>query len=70
MLRKTALLLIGALVLPAIVSLSPAEARYWRGGYYSLYPYCEDGDANRCSLRRGYGAHFHYGHHYRHWRFF
>ena len=33
--RKTALVLIGALVLPAIVSSSPAEARYWgwRGGF-------------------------------------
>jgi hypothetical protein len=72
MVRKTALLLIGVLVLPAILSLSPAEARYWRSGYYGgLYPYCEDGDANRCSLRRGYGAHVRYGyHHYGHWRFF
>jgi hypothetical protein len=63
MVRKTALLLIGALVLPAILSLSPAEAKYY---------YCQDGDANRCSLGfRGYGAHVHYGyHHYRHWRFF
>ena len=67
MVRKTALLLIGALVFPAIVSLSPAEARYWRGGYY---PYCEDGDANRCSLRRGYGAHVRYSHRYGPWRFF
>src|SRR5215471_11300818 len=32
--KKTALVLIGALVLPAIVSSSPAEARYWRGGYW------------------------------------
>ena len=33
--RKTALLLIGALVLPAFVSSSPAEARFWRGpGYW------------------------------------
>ena len=33
--RKTALLfLIGALALPAIVSSSPAEARYWRGGFW------------------------------------
>jgi hypothetical protein len=32
--RKTALLLIGALVLTAIVSPGPAEARYWRGGYW------------------------------------
>ena len=32
--RKTALLLIGALVVPVIVSSSPAEARYWRGGYW------------------------------------
>ena len=32
--RKTALLLIGALVLPAFVSSSPAEARYWRGGFW------------------------------------
>jgi hypothetical protein len=32
--RKTALVLIGALVLPAFVSSSPAEARYWRGGYW------------------------------------
>jgi hypothetical protein len=32
--RKTALLLIGALVLPVIVSSSPAEARFWRGGYW------------------------------------
>jgi hypothetical protein len=30
--RKTALVLIGALVLPAFVS-SPAEARYWGGGW-------------------------------------
>jgi hypothetical protein len=32
--RKTALVLIGALVLPVIVSSSPAEARYWRGGFW------------------------------------
>jgi hypothetical protein len=32
--RKTALVLLGALVLPAFVSSSPAEARYWRGGYW------------------------------------
>src|SRR5215471_12966967 len=32
--RKTALVLIGALVLPAFVSSSPAEARYWRGGFW------------------------------------
>ena len=70
MVRKTALLLIGALVFPAIVSLSPAEARYWRGGYYSHYPYCEDGDANRCALGRRYGAHVRYSHHYGHWSFF
>jgi len=65
--RKTAFVLIGALVLPAIVSLSPAEARVLRGGYY---PYCEDGDANRCSLPRRYGAHIRYGHRYGPWRFF
>ena len=32
--RKTALLLIGALVLPVVLSSSSAEARYWRGGYW------------------------------------
>ena len=30
--KKTALLLIGALVLPVIASSSLAEAGYWRGG--------------------------------------
>jgi|SRR6516165_2066088 hypothetical protein len=34
MVRKTAFFLIGALVLPATVSSSPAEARYWRGGFW------------------------------------
>jgi hypothetical protein len=32
--RKTALVLLGALTLTAIVSPGPAEARYWRGGYW------------------------------------
>ena len=31
--RRTALVLIGALVLPAFVSSSPAEARYWGRGW-------------------------------------
>jgi hypothetical protein len=35
--RKTALVLLGALVLPAFVSSSPAEARYWRGGWGGGY---------------------------------
>ena len=34
MVRKTAFFLIGALVLPATVFSSPAEARYWRGGFW------------------------------------
>ena len=34
MVRKTAVFLISALVLPATVSSSPAEARYWRGGFW------------------------------------
>ena len=34
MVRKTAVFLIGALVLPATVFSSPAEARYWRGGFW------------------------------------
>jgi hypothetical protein len=31
--RRTALVLIGALAIPAFVSSSPAEARYWGGGW-------------------------------------
>jgi hypothetical protein len=60
MVRTTALLLISALFLTAIVSPGPAEARHWRGGHwrgasavsaFANHPYCAYGQTYRCNLR-------------------